>query len=102
MWRDVFINDGDPDLVQRAYDQLSSEPFGPWAEKLNMEKFHSLQIPRSFLVGTADMIMTPGDLGSCMSSRLGECRLVQMPGSHEVLFTDPIGLADKFIEAGRD
>ena len=29
MWRDVFINDGDPDLVQRAYDQLSSEPFGP-------------------------------------------------------------------------
>jgi pimeloyl-ACP methyl ester carboxylesterase len=24
MWRDVFINDGDPDLVQRAYAQLSS------------------------------------------------------------------------------
>jgi hypothetical protein len=32
MWRDVFINDGEPDLVQRAYDQLSPEPFGPWAE----------------------------------------------------------------------
>ena len=102
MWREVFINDGDPDLVQRAYDQLSSEPFGPWAEPLKMEKFHSLQIPRSFLVGTEDMVVSPGDLGSRMSSRLGEFRLVQMPGSHEAIFTNPICVADKFIEAGRD
>jgi hypothetical protein len=29
-------------------------------------------------------------------------RLVQMPGSHEVVFTNPNGLADKIIEAGRD
>jgi pimeloyl-ACP methyl ester carboxylesterase len=104
MWREVFINDGEPDLVQRAYDQLSSEPFGPWAEPLNMGKFHSLQTPRSFLVGGDDLVMPPGDSGwhPRMSSRLGKFRLVQMPGSHEVLFTNPIGLADKFIEAGRD
>src|ERR1700742_2072985 len=63
MWRDVFINDADPDLVQRAYDQLSAEPFGPWAEPLNMKKFHSLQTPRSFLAGAADMVVSPGDLG---------------------------------------
>jgi hypothetical protein len=37
-----------------------------------------------------------------MSSRLGEFRLVQMPGSHEAIFTDPTGVADKFVEAGRD
>ena len=102
MWREVFINDGEPDLVQRAYDQLSPEPFGPWAEPLKMEKFHSLQIPRSFLGGTADTVVSPGDLGSRMSSRLGKFRLVQMPGSHEAIFTDPTGVADKFIEAGRD
>lgn len=104
MWSDVFINDGDPDLVQRAYAQLSSEPFGPWAEPLKMQKFHSLQIPRSFLVGAADLVMPPGDAGwhPRMSSRLGKFRLAQMPGSHEAIFTNPIGLADKFIEAGRD
>jgi len=104
MWRDVFINDGELDLVQRAYDLLSSEPFGPWAEPLKMEKFHSLQTPRSFLVGTDDLVMAPGDCGwhPRMSSRLGKFRLVQMPGSHEAIFTNPIGLADKFIEAGRD
>jgi hypothetical protein len=37
-----------------------------------------------------------------MSSQLGLYRLVQMAGSHEVIFTDPNCLADKIIEAGRD
>jgi len=104
MWRDVFINDGDPDLVQRAYGQLSPEPFGPWAEPLKMETFHSLEIPPSFLVGADDLVMPAGDSGwhPRMSSRLGEFRLVQMPGSHEAVFTNPIGLAHKLSEAGRD
>ena len=104
MWRDVFINDGDPDLVQRAYGQLSPEPFGPWAEPLEMETFHSLEIPPSFLVGADDLVMPAGDSGwhPRMSSRLGEFRLVQMPGSHEAVFTNPIGLAHKLSEAGRD
>jgi len=50
------------------------------------------------------MVMPPGDSGwhPRMSSRLGQFRLVQMSGSHETLFTNPIGLADKLIEAGRD
>jgi alpha-beta hydrolase superfamily lysophospholipase len=98
-----------PERVRRlvfwsAYVQLSSEPFGPWAEPLNMEKFHVLQIPRSFLVGAADLVMPPGDSGwhPRMSSRLVKFRLVQMPGSHEAVFTNPIGHAHKLIEAGRD
>ena len=37
-----------------------------------------------------------------MSNRLGLFRLVQMPGSHEVMFSNPIGLAEKIIVAGRD
>ena len=58
----------------------------------------------SKVVGTADMVMPPGDSGwhPRMSCRLGKFRLVQMSGSHEAVFTNPIGLADKFIEAGRD
>jgi hypothetical protein len=37
-----------------------------------------------------------------MSSRLGTYRLVEMPGSHEAVFTNPTELADKLIDAGRD
>jgi len=104
LWRDVFINDGDPDLVERAYAQLSPEPFGPWVERLDTSKFHTLSTPRSFLVGTEDLVMPPGESGwhPRMSSRLGTFRLVQMPGSHEALFTRPITVAEKLIEAGRD
>jgi pimeloyl-ACP methyl ester carboxylesterase len=104
VFRDVFINDGDPELVQTAYSQLSSEPYGPWVEPLDMMKFHSLTTPRSFLVGTEDLVMGTGEAGwhPRISSRLGTFRLVQMPGSHEALFTKPISVADNLIEAGRD
>jgi hypothetical protein len=37
-----------------------------------------------------------------MSSRLGIYRLVQMPGGHELMFSNPDGLADKLIAAGRE
>jgi hypothetical protein len=37
-----------------------------------------------------------------MSNRLGLYRLVQMPGSHETLYTNPSLLAEKLVEAGRD
>ena len=48
--------------------------------------------------------LPPGEWGwhPRMSSRLGLYRLVQMPGSHEAIFTNPALLADKFVEAGRD
>jgi hypothetical protein len=37
-----------------------------------------------------------------MSSRLGRCKIVQMAGSHEVMFTRPAELARKIIEAAYD
>jgi len=92
LWRDIFMNDGDPDLVERAYAQLSPERFRPWVEPLDTTKFHTLPTPRSYLVGTEDLVMPPDS---------GPFRLVQMPGSHEALFTRPITVAEKLIEAGR-
>jgi hypothetical protein len=37
-----------------------------------------------------------------MSSRLGEFKLVEMDGSHEVMFTRPAELARKLVEASGD
>jgi hypothetical protein len=39
---------------------------------------------------------------SGMSSRLGAFKLLEMDGSHEVMFTRPVELADKIIEASSD
>jgi pimeloyl-ACP methyl ester carboxylesterase len=104
IWRDVFINDADFETARWSYGQLSSEPFQQLLEPLDLKKFYTLHTPRSFLLATEDTVMPPGEWGwhPRMSGRLGAYRLVQMPGSHEVMFTDPKGLADRLVDAGRD
>ena len=64
----------------------------------------ALDTPRSYLIGSDVIALPPGEWRwhPSMSSRLGLYRLVQMPGSHELIFSNPTGLADKIIEAGRD
>jgi pimeloyl-ACP methyl ester carboxylesterase len=104
IWREAFINDADEALARSSYESLSSEPYQPFLDKLDLERFYATSIPKSYLNCTEDTALPPGEWGwhPRMSSRLGLHRLVQMPGSHEVLFTNPTGLADKFVEAGRD
>lgn len=105
VWREAFINDADEDLARAAYEQLSPEPYQPFRDKLDLGGFYKLDIPRSYLNCTEDIALPPGpEYGwhPRMSSRLRLYRLVQMPGSHEVVFTNPSGLAEKLIEAGRD
>ena len=104
VWRESFINDGDLELAKQTYDRLSPEPLQPSLDKLDLKKFYSLDIPKSYINCTEDIALPPGEWGwhPRMSSRLGLYRLVQMPGSHEVMFTNPRGLAEKLWEAGRD
>jgi pimeloyl-ACP methyl ester carboxylesterase len=104
IWREAFINDGDLEMAKWSYAQLSPEPYQPFREKLDLKKFYSLEIPKSYINCTEDIALPPGEWGwhPRMSNRLGLYRLVQMPGSHEVMFTNPLGLAGKIVEAGRD
>ncbi|MBG1245462.1 alpha/beta fold hydrolase [Nostoc sp. NZL] len=104
IWREAFINDADLELARSSYAQLSPEPYQPWLDKLDLKQFYSLPIPKSYLYCTEDNVLPQGDWGwhPRMSSRLGLFRLVQMSGSHEVMFSNPVGLAEKMIAAGRD
>lgn len=104
VWREAFIQDADLELAQSTFDQLSTEPFQPFVDKLDLTRFYANDIPRSYINGTEDTALPPGEWGwhPRMSSRLGLYRLVQLPGSHEVMFTNPELLAVKIVEAGRD
>jgi pimeloyl-ACP methyl ester carboxylesterase len=105
IWREAFINDGDLATAERTYALLSPEPYQPFVDKLDLKKFGSLQTPRSYINCTEDTALPQGpDTGwhPRMSSRLGLFRLVQIPGSHEVMFTAPQRLAGAIVEAGRD
>ena len=104
MWREAFIKDADLDLARSSYAQLSPEPHQPLIDKLDLKQFYSLSIPKSYLYCTEDNALPQDEWGwhPRMSIRLGLFRFVQMPGSHEVIFSNPIGLAEKIIVAGQD
>jgi pimeloyl-ACP methyl ester carboxylesterase len=104
IWREAFIQDVDLATAESTYALLSAEPFQPFVDELDLTRFYALQIPKSYLNATEDIALPPGEWGwhPRMSSRLGLYRLVQMPGSHEVIFSNPTLLARKIIEAGRD
>jgi pimeloyl-ACP methyl ester carboxylesterase len=105
VWRDGFINDADIELAQWTYEKLSPTPWQPFVDELDMSEFYSLEIPNSYLYATEDCTLPQTSEWSWhpnMSSRLGLYRLIKMPGSHEVVFTDPDGLAEKIVAAGRE
>jgi pimeloyl-ACP methyl ester carboxylesterase len=104
IWREAFLNDADLELARSSYAQLSPEPYQPGIDKLDLQRFYSLSIPKSYLYCTEDTAVPQGEWGwhPKMSSRLGLFRLVQMSGGHEVMFSNPVGLAEKIIVAGRD
>lgn len=103
VWRDAFIQDADLELAQSTHAQLSTEPFTPFTDKLDLRRFYALDIPKSYINATEDTALPQGEWGwhPRMSGRLGAFRLVQLPGSHEVMFTNPALLAAKIVEAGR-
>ena len=104
IWRDFYINDGDLNSARLTYEQLSPAPYRQLTDRLDLKKFYSLNTPRSYVLATEDILMPPGEWGwhPRVTSRLGACRIVEMPGSHEVMFTNPKGLANRIIEAARD
>ena len=104
LWRDVFINDADLKLAREAYDVLNPHPHATFKDKITLKQNPAaMTIPKSYLNCTEDVAM-PHSYGwhPRLSEKLGVFRLVQTPGSHELVFTDPKRLAEKIIEAGRD
>lgn len=105
VWRERFINDADLELARSTYEDLSPEPFQPFVDELDLSEFYSLDLPTSYINATEDTAL-PQSPEWCwhprMSSRLGIFRLVQMPGSHEVVFSDPDGLTEAILKAGRE
>ena len=104
--REAFFNSVDYERAKALWEaHFLPQPAQPFRDVLDLKKFFSLDIPKSYLNCTEDIALPPGPESGWhprMSSRLGLYRLVQMPGDHEALLTDPEKLAAKLVEAGRD
>jgi hypothetical protein len=88
--------------ARAVWERLSPEPNQVNLDKLHLKHFYSLTIPRSFIYCRQDKAMPDEYFHPGMSSRLGTCKLLEMDGGHEVMFTRPTELAEKLIEASSD
>jgi pimeloyl-ACP methyl ester carboxylesterase len=104
IWREAFINDADATLAQRAYDVLNPHPVKTMKDKLQLSTNPpDMQIGKSYVHCRADVAQPASyPWHPRLSEKLGLYRYVEMPGSHEVYFTNPVLLAEKIMEAGRD
>lgn len=104
IWRDAFINDADLATAQSAFDVLNPHPYATFTDKIRLSKNPAaMELPKSYLYCTEDCALPQG-LGwhPRLSEKLGLFRLVAIPGSHELCFTDPVALAGGIMRAGRD
>jgi pimeloyl-ACP methyl ester carboxylesterase len=104
-FRDTFVNLADLTLAQYLYKQITPEPSAPFVEKLNLQKFFQLTIPKSYINLLEDTAIPPGDYGwhPHLSSRLGIYRLIQGHGDHfSTAHSNALKVAHLIIKAGRD
>ena len=99
VWRDHFIQDAPEPTARAIWEQLSPEPNQVNLDVLDLERFYTLDVPKSYVFCRQDLALPTGTFHPGMSSRLGRCKLVEMDGSHEVMFTRPAEVAHKLIEA---
>ena len=104
IWREAFMNDADLDTAQRAYGALNPHPHKTLTDPISLETNPAqMTIAKSYLNCTED-ISLPHHFPwhPRLSRKLGLFRLVQVPGSHELCFSDPARLARAIVDAGRD
>ncbi|MWC27998.1 alpha/beta hydrolase [Paenibacillus sp. MMS18-CY102] len=107
LFRDTFVNLASFEQAKYLYDRISPEPAGPLYEKLDLSKFYTLTMPRSYVYLTEDAVLPQyGPDYSWhprMSSRLGLFRLIKGHGDHMTTAkTEPHHIAKLLYLAGRD
>ena len=104
IWREAFINDADLETAQRTYDILNPHPLKTFSDKISLQTNPAeMTIARSYINCTEDTALPHGyPWHPRLSEKLGLFRLIQVPGSHELCFSDPSRLARAILDAGRD
>jgi pimeloyl-ACP methyl ester carboxylesterase len=105
LFRDGFANTASLKEAQSMYSKITPEPAAPLLQKLDLKKFYTLEIPKSYLYLTEDNVLPHTENYAwhpAQSSRLGFFRYIEGDGDHmTTVHKDPKQMAKKFVEAGR-
>jgi pimeloyl-ACP methyl ester carboxylesterase len=99
VFRDFFMQDASAEAARVVFDRLCPQPYRTWTDRLDLSRFYKLDTPMSYIACSDDLALSPGAWHPGMSSRLGTFDLVEMKGSHEVMFTRPEEVADAILRA---
>jgi pimeloyl-ACP methyl ester carboxylesterase len=104
VWREALINDADLETAQRTYALLNPHPLKTLTDKISLRMNPAaMRMGKSYINCTEDISLPPHyPWHPRLSQKLGLYRLVQVSGSHELCFTDPLKLAQAILNAGRD
>jgi pimeloyl-ACP methyl ester carboxylesterase len=104
VWREAFINDVDAATAKKVYDILNPHPYKTLTDKISLKTNPAdMQIAKSYINCTEDTSLPHHyPWHPRLSQKLGLFRLVQVPGSHELCFSNPKLLAQAIMDAGRD
>jgi pimeloyl-ACP methyl ester carboxylesterase len=107
--RERACNDMDSAAATAIYAQMSPLPVRYFTDKLDLDTFHELiasgGLHASYVNPISDMALPPGEYASFprFAQRLGPlARILQIPGSHYVMFNRPADLAETLVSAGCD
>lgn len=102
--REAFMNDADLATCEKHAAELVPQPYRTMADAIDLS-----QPPAAFACGKSYLHMQEDvSLPASypwhprLSEKLGLYRLVSMPGSHSTFLTNPVLLAQKIVDAGRD
>jgi pimeloyl-ACP methyl ester carboxylesterase len=103
-WRETFINDADIALARSTYDRLNPQPYRTMDDKISLQRpLSEMSIGKSYINCQQDISLPHSyPWHPRLSERLGLFRLVELPGSHETIFSNPARLAQAIWEAARD
>jgi len=104
IWREAFINDADLETAQRAFSVLNPHPINTLRDRISLKANPvEMSVGKSYVNCTEDISLPHHyPWHPRLSQKLGLFRLVQIPGSHELCFSNPTRLAQAIMDAGRD
>lgn len=98
----AFMQDADESTQRLVHSLLVPQPLRYFTETVTPVDPAALGIPATYVVGSEDLALPPGELGWTprFPQRLGAgTPVIELPGSHEVQFTRPAELAAALLKA---
>ena len=97
----VLMAGADAETIDQTLAELVPQPFGYYTHRVDTRSLARMTCPRYVLLASDDASL-PREAWLAMAEGLGEHEVFEVPGGHEVLYTEPESLASALAAIARD